>query len=117
MTKKNNFDDKVINSIIGQGSSFKGEFKIDGLLRIDGKFEGSIETDGHVLIGETGEAITDIKARVVTVGGYIKGNIFATERLTFLSSGKVTGNVVTPSLIMEDGVKFQGNCTINKKTD
>ncbi len=108
-------EDNIINSIIGEGSEFKGEFNINGLLRIDGKFKGSIQTEGKVLIGKTGEAITDIKARVVVVGGYVKGNIFAGEKVTMLSTGHVVGNIITPSLVMEDGVVFEGNCVINKK--
>ncbi len=104
----------LVNSIIGQGSEFKGEFKINGYLRIDGKFTGTIETTGKVLIGKTGDAITDIKATVVDVGGIVHGNIFATEKVILRPSGQVKGNIITPSLIMEDGVKFEGKCTINK---
>ncbi len=110
-------ENNIVNSIIGEGSEFKGEFKINGLLRIDGNFQGTIETDGKVLIGQTGCAVTDIKARLVVVGGSVRGNIFATERVIFLSTGVIRGNIITPSLIMEEGVKFEGNCTINKKTD
>jgi len=108
-------NDNIINSIIGEGSEFKGEFKINGLLRIDGNFRGTIETSGKVLIGRTGNAMTDIKARLVVIGGTIKGNIFASERVVFLSTGKIIGNIITPSLVMEDGVSFEGNCTINRK--
>lgn len=108
-------EENLVNSIIGEGSEFKGEFKINGLLRIDGKFQGTIATSGKVLIGINGEALTDIEARVVVVGGTVKGNIMATERVTLLSSGKVTGNIITPSLIMEEGVAFAGKCIINQK--
>lgn len=108
-------EDQIVNSIIGEGSEFKGEFKINGLLRIDGIFRGTIETDGKVLIGQSGEAITDIKARVVIVGGIVRGNIFATERVVLLSTGHVEGNIMTPGLVMEEGVIFEGNCTINKR--
>ena len=110
-------EDNLVNSIIGVGSEFKGEFKINGLLRIDGTFQGTIETDGKVLIGQSGEAVTDIQARLVVVGGSVRGNIFATERVIFLSTGVIKGNIITPSLIMEDGVKFEGTCTINKRPE
>lgn len=110
-------EDNIVNSIIGEGSEFKGEFKINGLLRIDGKFKGTIETDGKVLVGQTGEAITDIKARVVVIGGSVRGNIFALERVIMLSSGQIKGNIITPSIIMEEGVLFEGNCIINKRMD
>ena len=107
-------EDHIVNSIIGEGSEFKGEFKINGLLRVDGKFTGTIQTSGKVLIGQAGEAITDIEARTVTIGGTVRGNILATERVILLSTGTVTGNIITPSIIMEDGSVFDGQCIINK---
>ena len=111
----NEFDDTMVNSLIGEGAEFKGEFKIKGLLRIDGKFTGSIETDGKVLIGQAGEAVSDIEASVVVIGGKVKGNIYAREKVILLTTGDVKGSIITPSLIMEDGVKLEGKCTINKK--
>ncbi len=110
-------ENNIVNSIIGEGSDFKGEFKINGLLRIDGKFKGTIETDGKVLIGKTGESITDIKARVVVIGGTVKGNIFADERVIMLSTGHIIGKIITPILFMEEGVIFEGTCKINKIAD
>lgn len=116
MVKMNRIDeDNIVNSIIGSGSEFKGEFKINGLLRIDGRFQGTIDTHGKVLIGQSGDAITDIKARLVVVGGTVSGNIYASERVILLSTGDVRGNIITPSLVMEEGVKFEGNCHINKR--
>ncbi|HOK01658.1 MAG TPA: polymer-forming cytoskeletal protein [Spirochaetota bacterium] len=118
MAKTNRIvEDNIVNSIIGVGSEFKGEFKINGLLRIDGKFQGTIDTNGKVLIGQSGDAITDIKARLVVVGGKVSGNIYATERIILLSTGEVKGNIIAPSLVMEEGVKFEGNCLINKKLE
>jgi cytoskeletal protein CcmA (bactofilin family) len=118
MARLNRIDeDNIVNSIIGAGSEFKGEFKINGLLRIDGKFQGTIDTHGKVLVGQSGDAVTDIKARLVVVGGRVSGNIYATERVILLSTGDVKGNIITPSLIMEEGVKFEGNCVNNKKIE
>jgi cytoskeletal protein CcmA (bactofilin family) len=112
-----NPEDHIVNSIIGEGSEFKGEFKINGLLRVDGKFTGTIQTSGKVLIGQAGEAVTDIEACTVIIGGTVRGNIFATERVILLTTGKVTGNIITPSIVMEEGSVFDGQCIINKKTD
>ena len=110
-------EDHIVNSIIGEGSEFRGEFKINGLLRVDGKFTGTIETEGKVLIGQAGEAVTDISARIVIIGGTVKGNVYATERVILLSSGVVTGNIITPSIVMEEGSTFDGQCVINKRSE
>ncbi|MCC5813524.1 MAG: polymer-forming cytoskeletal protein [Leptospira sp.] len=103
----------IVNSIIGEGAEFTGEFKLSGLIRIDGNFKGLIITDGKVLIGKSGVVDTDIRARIVVAGGEVRGNIYATERVTLLSTCHLTGDIVTPRLIIEEGVVFQGNCTIN----
>jgi cytoskeletal protein CcmA (bactofilin family) len=113
MKQSNHEEEFAVNSIIGEGADFKGEFKLAGLLRIDGTFRGLIETEGKVLVGKTGLVDTDIKAKVVVAGGEIRGNIYASERVTLLSTCKLHGDIVTPRLIIEEGVLFHGKCTIN----
>ena len=103
----------AVNSIIGEGSEFTGEFKLTGLLRIDGKFKGLIQTDGKILIGKSGFVDTDIRARIVVVGGEVRGNIYATERVVLLSTCRLYGDVITPKLMIEEGVLFEVKCTVN----
>ncbi|MCZ8154843.1 MAG: polymer-forming cytoskeletal protein [Leptospira sp.] len=113
MSKEPIEEEFLVNSVIGEGAEFTGEFKFPGFIRIDGKFRGVLETEGKVLIGKTGIVDTDIKARVVVAGGEVRGNIYATERVTLLSSCRLYGDIVTPRLIVEEGVIFHGKCTIN----
>ena len=44
-------DDISINSIIGNGSFIKGNFVVNGFVRIDGDIDGNLETDGNVILG------------------------------------------------------------------
>lgn len=111
---KNNNASAIVNSIIGQGSEVKGEFKFKGLLRIDGVFSGELKSDGKVIIGETGHIKTDIKAGTIVIGGLVEGNVYATKQVNLLATGKLLGDIITPSLIVEEGVIFEGNCIINK---
>lgn len=101
-----------INSVIGEGSVFVGKFYVHGSLQIDGKFEGEIRTEDHLVIGETGKVKTDIVANRVTVGGTLVGNIEAVEEVRLLETGRVLGNIVTPHLLVEGGVVSQGVVTI-----
>lgn len=110
---KESSEEFVVNSIIGEGATFTGEFRLSGLIRIDGHFKGLIVTDGKVLIGKTGLVDTDIKARIIVAGGEINGNIYASERIILLSTCRLKGDVVTPRLIIEEGVDFEGKCTIS----
>ena len=112
--KKSAEDNFIVNSIIGEGAEFKGEFKLKGVLRIDGRFEGLIESEGKVLIGKAGVVDTDVKASVIVVGGTVNGNLYASDKVELLSSCTVNGDIITPRLIVEEGVTFQGKCKVNK---
>lgn len=111
----NNFveDGAFVNSIVGEGTRLKGELDLNGLLRIDGDFIGTIRTTGKVLIGKNGRAECTISASTVVVGGAVRGDIYSTEKVIILSSGIMLGNIYTPRLIVEEGVIFDGNCYIN----
>lgn len=105
-------DDAFINSIIGEGTKFKGEFDLNGLLRIDGDFTGIIRTKGKVLVGKNGRAECTLNAGTVVVGGVVRGEIVSSEKVIILSTGLVLGNITTPRLIVEEGVIFNGSCRI-----
>ena len=105
----------IINSLIGKGSEFRGEFKVKDLIRIDGYFKGNIVTEGKVLVGQTGVVDTDIRADIVVLGGEVRGSIYARKRVTLLSSCRLYGDIVTQKLLVEEGGIFKGHCSINQK--
>lgn len=107
----------LINSIIGEGTYFQGNMRVNGLLRIDGDFDGNIETEGRVLVGKRGRAKCLIEADTVIVGGFVTGNIRATSKVVLLSTCVMVGNIRTPSIIIEDGVLFHGHCAILERPE
>jgi len=105
-------DGSFINSIVGEGTSFAGELVLNGLLRVDGDFTGTIRTSGKVLVGINGRAQCSINAGTVVVGGVVKGNIRADDKVLILSTGMIIGDIETPRLIAEDGVVLHGSCSV-----
>ena len=85
---------------------------MNGLLRIDGDFSGSINTNGKVLIGKTGRAECNIIAGTAVVGGVVHGNIFSTGKVVILATGMVVGNIQAGKLVVEEGVLLHGSCII-----
>ena len=102
----------LLNSIIGEGTRFNGEFDLNGLLRIDGDFTGTIRTSGQIIVGLNGRAACNIYADSVVIGGMVRGNVFTSDKVIILSTGMLLGNIQTPRLIVEEGVIFNGNCKI-----
>lgn len=100
-------------SVIGSGSEFFGRYKIDGNLRIDGKFEGENLFVEHIQIGPQAKVKTNVEAVSIVVEGIVIGNLTATTRILLLSTARVLGNIKTPELIIQDGVVLEGSCTIS----
>ncbi len=96
------------NSVIGVKNGFSGEFHSNGLLRIDGDFRGVIKGRGVVLVGERGRIIGDIYAKSVRIGGKIKGNVYAFQRVEILSTGKLIGDLFSQRVFAEEGMIFTG---------
>jgi len=109
--------ESFVNSIIGEGTTLHGDFNINGLLRIDGTFYGRVKTSGKVLIGKSGSAECEIYAGTVVIGGKVRGEIIALEKIILLSTGELIGNIKTPRLTIEEGVKFDGKCEIIEDTE
>ncbi len=79
-------------------------------LRINGKFEGSLDTKGNLIIGEDAAVKANIIGEKVTVSGMVKGDIRATDTVKLLSSARVAGNIEAPKLSIEEGAVFNGKC-------
>jgi cytoskeletal protein CcmA (bactofilin family) len=101
--------DTHLETIIGAESSFQGNLRSKGSVRIDGKIDGGVAAEG-VIIGERGEVQGDISARSVVVGGKITGNIHATESLELLTKSQVFGDLHAPQLLIAEGAIFEGSC-------
>ena len=100
-------------TIISSDAVFKGSINFKGVLRIDGKFQGDIISQGTLYIGKTGEVKASIRAESVIVEGKVKGNIQADNRVELKSSAKLFGDIKASRLVIEEGVSFVGNCDVN----
>ena len=103
----------MINSIIGDGSSFKGTFIVKGSFQIDGKFEGELTIDGHLVIGPNGRVKTStIITESITIAGTLIGNIDARKEVILIETGRVLGNIEAPKIDVGEGAVIQGEMTI-----
>jgi len=80
----------------------------DGIVKIDGVYEGSIKTASSVIITEKGRVDAQIDAQNVSVSGQAKGSIVAKGRLEILSTGRVWADVTVSSFLLDDGGKLHG---------
>ena len=104
-----------VAGFLGSSGSVRGTLAYEGSMRIDGRMEGEIITDGSLVVGEGGIVRADIKAGVVVCGGTIEGNVIAKERVQLLAPSTMTGMVRTPLLIIEEGAQFNGTCEMKER--
>ena len=103
-------DDISINTIIGKGSAISGNMKVNGFIRVDGDIDGSLETDGNVIVGENARIRGNLTAKSVIFGGIIKGNIKASESVKILSEAAVIGDVLSRKVQIDGSAIMHGHC-------
>lgn len=97
-----------VTSILGEGTSWKGEITGEGGLRIEGLYEGKIDLDGLIIVDRKGRVESDlIKADTVIVAGAVRSDIQA-KRVEIRSTGRVWGNVTAVRFSTEDGAYLRG---------
>lgn len=101
-----------VNSIsrISTGTIIKGEIMSPYDIRIDGTFEGKIQTKGRVVVGETAFIKGDIICENIDLWGKVDGNVFVKDTLSLMEGCSVNGNLNTRRLSVELGSTFNGNC-------
>jgi len=81
-------------------------------LRINGRFEGSLNMKGNLMIGEHATVNADISGETVVIAGKVNGNINAVKELKLIAPGCVVGDIRTPLLSVAEGAVFEGNCSM-----
>ncbi|MBN2382288.1 polymer-forming cytoskeletal protein [bacterium] len=112
--KKSKNSESEITAFIGQGAVLKGTLSFEGTVRIDGNLEGEITSSGNLIVGPDAVVEADITIGSIYVSGKIVGSVHAKDQIVLHNTAKVYGNLFTPSLIMAEGVFFQGNCQMEE---
>ena len=100
--------DKTI-TFIGKETRLEGKLRFEGALRIDGQFEGEITAKGNLMIGEEALVKADVLVSYASISGEFHGNITAEQRIDLHAPGKVFGNIQAPSVVIDEGVIFEGS--------
>ena len=101
-----------VNSIsrISSGTIIKGEILSPYDIRIDGTFEGKVQTKGRVVVGETAFIKGDIICENIDLWGKVDGNLFVKDTLSLMEGCSVNGNLNVRRLSVELGSTLNGNC-------
>jgi excisionase family DNA binding protein len=108
------FKRKLEEKVLDVDAAMQGtlNFKDPVNLRINGKFEGTLQTKGNLTIGPTAVVHADIVGDNIIIGGKVTGKITAKERLTLLPNSVVEGDIFPVKLNIAEGAILEGTCSM-----
>lgn len=98
-------------TVLGANATLKGHLKSEANIRLDGVFEGTLEIDGNVLVGETAKITADIHAKNVSIAGAVRGDVSG-KKVQLLRTGRVWGDITATTISTEEGAFIEGKITM-----
>jgi cytoskeletal protein CcmA (bactofilin family) len=107
------YNSEIVNTLVGEDSSFKGTIHTQRSVRIEGALEGEINSQGEVYIGEKSKVKANIFGKRVIIAGEVTGNIESVGGLQICRTGKVYGDITGDQLIVEEGAIYKGRVNMD----
>lgn len=103
-----------LNGFLDAGSDMQGELHFADTFRVDGKLTGKILSKGDLIVGERGEVDATVHVGRLFVSGTLRGAARADQRIEITAGGRLLGDIVTPTLVIEEKAFFEGQCSMVK---
>ena len=95
-------------SIISAGTTVTGDIECSGVLKVEGRIDGSVRGARQLMLANEGAIRGDVSANEVVVGGVIDGAVSASERLELQTTAVVNGEITTKSIVVMEGARING---------
>ena len=99
-------------NIIGKNTSIVGDVISEGDFRIEGKVEGTIKTNGRVIIGGSGSVSGKVECSNADIEGKFSGELIVHNILSLKATAKISGDVIIGKLSVEPGAEFNATCAM-----
>jgi cytoskeletal protein CcmA (bactofilin family) len=101
--------------ILGESTAFNGLLRFRETLRMQGKFKGTIEATGALIVDKGAIVEADhISVTSLTVYGTVIGAVWAADKIDMMSGAEVRGDLTAARLRIADGVLFEGQCSMTR---
>jgi cytoskeletal protein CcmA (bactofilin family) len=103
----------AVSGFLGSQTEFTGKLAFSGVVHLDGVFHGEIISRGTLVVGSESVIHATIHSAVLKIAGEVRGDLVATEKIELYPPAKIYGNIRTPRLVIEEGVIFEGTCSMS----
>lgn len=101
-----------ISTVIGSGTTIKGDVTFSGGLHVDGVIQGNVlaepDSSSALTLSEMGAIEGDLRVPYLVLNGTVTGDVFASARVELAQEAKVTGTVYYKLLEMAMGAEVNG---------
>jgi cytoskeletal protein CcmA (bactofilin family) len=104
-----------LDTVIGSETTVKGDLRVNGGLRLDGRLEGRLDVGDLFLAGPSSFLKGEVQCRSAVIAGRIEGDVRAKETVELQTGARVFGNISCQELVIQPGCAFEGNCTMVRK--
>lgn len=105
-----------INAFLGSGTDYQGKLNFQGAVRIDGNFNGEVESEGTLVVGKEARVEGVLKVGQLVLSGKVTGEVYASEKAVLHKTANLQGNLITPVLVVEEGAVLEGRVTMTSPT-
>jgi len=106
-------------TVIGEGIHFDGTFEFTGVVRVYGKISGKIKAgaDSLIILMESSVIEGSLEVDSIVVAGFVLGNIHARTRVSIEGTGRIIGNIETPTITIDFGHYVEGETKMTGKKE
>ncbi len=108
---------KIINTgvgtLISNGTTIVGDVQVNGNIKVEGTIKGTVNATGELIVINSGKIEGEIHVGSAIIAGLVKGNLNVEEKTVLANDSKLVGDLKTKNLVIEEGAKLQGNCSMN----
>ena len=97
---------------LGSDTVYEGKLHFKGTVRIEGRYTGEIVSDGTLNVGKDAQVQGTLDVGELLLSGHFSGEVTARRRVVIYSSGVLEGQVVTPSMLTEEGGVIEGQISM-----
>ena len=101
-----------LQCLISKGAFFDGELRFKGFARIAGQMKGRVKGQGSLIVEPSAQLELEAELDHLILQGEFKGKVKARKSVMMEPPAKFSGEVLSPSLSIKEGVVFEG---ISKK--
>ncbi len=107
-------NEEKITTVIAEDLEIRGTIRFDTSVMLKGIFEGEIQSQGLLVVGEGAKVTATIVTKTLVSNGVIVGNVKASEQIILKNTAVHTGDLHAPFITIESGAAFNGSAAMDR---